>query len=235
MQNLYATLHKLSQNCNTSKKLEEVFIEVFGEKDKVKLFRYRALAIEQLEELVDVLQTRGIDIDNLQKSTIKQMMVSLSYGCVTQEASSIVSGMTPAHLATLKGLVQLYGKQRDYSDEVENIYTYKQELHKLIGLDTTLSDAQKEVLDEICLEVDTLKFESKLSQSFALRKFLKSMYLKALLNKDELLNIQNKDIKDKLVQIYKKAELLDSVVDVGLGLFSKVTFISSFIVKVGGF
>jgi len=234
MKNLYTTLHKLSQSCNTSKKLDEVFKEVFNEKDKVKLFRYRALAIEQLDELVEVLQIRGIDIDDLQKSTIKQMMVSLSYGCITQEARTIASGMTSAHLATLKGLVQLYGKQRDYSDEVDNIYSYKQELHKLIGLDTTLSDEQKEVLDEICLEVDALKFESKLSQSFALRKFLKSMYLKALLNKDELINIKNKKIKDKLVQIYKKVELLDTVVNVGMGLFNKVAFLGALIVKIGG-
>jgi len=235
MENLYNIIYELSQCCNTTERLDKVFIKVFDEKDKVKLFRYRALTIEQLDDLIEVLQRKGIDIDKLQKATIQNIQASLSHGCITQEARVIVTGLTSAHIATLKGLVQLYGKQRDYSDEVENIYTYKQELYKLIGLDTTLSDAQKEVLDEICLEVDSLKFESKLSQSFALRKFLKSMYLKALLNKDELLNIQNKDIKDKLVQIYKKAELLDSVVDVGLGLFSKVTFMSSFIVKVGGF
>jgi len=233
VQNLYDIIYKLSQNCNTNEKLEKVFIKVFDEKDKVKLFRYRALTIEQLDELVESLQRRGIDIDNLQKSTIKQMMISLSHGCTTQEARTIASGMTPAHVATLKGLVQLYGKQRDYSDEVDSIYTFKQELHKLIGLDKTLSDEQKEVLEEICSEVDALKFESKLSQSFALRKFLKSMYLKALLNKDELLNLQSKAIREKLVQIYKKVELLDSVVDVGMGLFDKVTFLGDFIIKVG--
>ena len=63
--------------------------------------------------------------------------------------------------------------------------------------------------------------------ALAMKKFLKSIYLKALFYKDELSSIKNQEIKNKLIQIYKKVTLLDEVINLGLSASAKITFLYS--------
>jgi hypothetical protein len=206
---------------DSNQAIKTVFDKAFDESNLVEQFKLRVLFIEEIDKAIENTQKSK----NLLKS-FEDIRIAIAYPNLNEKVLTIAGKFTSSHIATIEQVLNI----NDYNQHssIEEISILNEDLKKIIETED-ISTEEKKIILAICRDIDTAKFEHKITGNNALKKLYFNITDKFVTNLDVLTSIKSNAIKNKLVEIYKKIETSNNMINTAISMYEKVSKIYDFI------
>lgn len=206
---------------NNAQAIKTVFDKAFDESNQIKQFKLRVLFIEEIDKAIEKTQKSK----NL-LSSFEDIRMAITYPNLNEKASTIAGQFTSSHIANIEQVLNI----NDYNQHssIEEISILNDELKEIIETEE-ISPEERKLLLTICHDIDIAKFEHKITGNNALKKLYDNIIDKFVTNLDVLTSIKSNVIKDKLVEIYKKIETSNNMINTAISVYEKASKICDFI------
>ena len=188
---------------NARDELENVLKEAFEEKDDVKLLKKRALLCEYC---ADVLQDIGYAED-----TLDEILGVVAYKSLEYKMESFRHVLSTAQKNLVRSVFAHYEmkneffKDKNLDEVIEVVCEIEEDLKR-----EDVDDTQKTALLEICKICKDAKEESKITGVSAAKKLHTLIVGKFALYANVLSSIKSKSLKEKLLKLYRAAEIANT-------------------------
>jgi len=199
---------------NTSKGIIHVYREAFGEEDNVKLFKLRALLLNELERIFESTNKS----QHIQKA-FDDIYMALSYPNLSNNMKDIQDKFTSGNIATLELAFTMRDFKQDF-EATDEISTLNEELKELLEVEY-ITETQKIIIKQICYEIDEVVEEYVITGNTAIQKLYDSLVGKLYLYQYELTNIDSHKINETLSKIYTKVDTLNKAMNTLMSIGSK--------------
>lgn len=208
----------ICDNISSGKSIQSIFQKAFKEKDPLKLLKKRALLIDHCRHVLKELNYT--EEDALPFNDIYKVLLFNNLDAQSDRGHGL--NLTPAHKITFRTTFKMYGIVKKTSEVKEIVEASKALKQELLIEDKNLTEKQKEILNNICNEVDEAQEEHEMTGSLAINKLYERLIGKALIYKEELSGIKSKSIKDKLEKLYKKTQEVNEIMGFLLSIGDKL-------------
>jgi uncharacterized Zn finger protein len=199
---------------NSNKSILIVYREAFNSSDDIELFKLRALLMKQMESSLEHTSK-----SNNILQTFNEICKGLTYYNLAENIKSIAPFITNAHLTSVEAIFMLQNFKQDF-DAVDEIEKLNDELKDIIETEEITSE-QKEIILEVCSDVDTAIFEHKITGNNAIKKLHESILMKLTFHENIIKSIKSIEIKNKFIAVCSKVESINKVMNTVTSLASK--------------
>ena len=208
----------ICDNISSEKSIQSILKKAFKEQDPLKLLKKRALLIDHCRHVLKELNYT--EEETLPFNDIYKILLFNNLDAQSDRGHGL--HLTPTHKIMFRTTFKMYGIIKKTSEVKEILEASKALKHQVVEEDETLTQQQKEILNDVFNIVHEAKEEHEMIGNLAINKLYERLIGKALIYKEELSSIKSQTVKDKLEKLYKKTQEVNEIMGFLLSIGDKL-------------